>query len=209
MSGSMDFGVASHTSLGDSPVAHPSLFPLSEFELPEIVAGATSPTDRASLVPTVNRSSRQSRRHQPRRNRSPGEAAIGARAKPLEPPEVSPLRGRETHAPSQSAGAAVHSGHSPPPPNTVRRSRRDWPPSVRRREAAAAGDLPVSCRHPPPSPPVTIAGDSPATCQLGRVDPVSQLGQPRRTSVCRIVWGLRPTLVDRLSCSLGETDEHE
>ncbi|KAF2540644.1 hypothetical protein F2Q68_00031092 [Brassica cretica] len=29
-----------------------------EFELPEIVAGATSPTDRASLVPTVNRSSR-------------------------------------------------------------------------------------------------------------------------------------------------------
>ncbi|KAF2533090.1 hypothetical protein F2Q70_00031800 [Brassica cretica] len=29
MSGSMDFGVASHTSLGDSPVAHPSLFPFS------------------------------------------------------------------------------------------------------------------------------------------------------------------------------------
>ncbi|KAF3589767.1 hypothetical protein F2Q69_00029815 [Brassica cretica] len=30
MSGSMDFGVASHTSLSDSPVAHPSLFPFSE-----------------------------------------------------------------------------------------------------------------------------------------------------------------------------------
>ncbi|KAF2539803.1 hypothetical protein F2Q68_00021773 [Brassica cretica] len=29
MSGSMDFGVASHTSLSDSPVAHPSLFPFS------------------------------------------------------------------------------------------------------------------------------------------------------------------------------------
>ena len=27
MSGSMDFGVASHTSLSDSPVAHPSFFP--------------------------------------------------------------------------------------------------------------------------------------------------------------------------------------
>ncbi|KAF2551459.1 hypothetical protein F2Q68_00036198 [Brassica cretica] len=31
MSGSMDFGVASHTSLGDSPVAHPSLFPFSGY----------------------------------------------------------------------------------------------------------------------------------------------------------------------------------
>ncbi|KAF3593589.1 hypothetical protein DY000_02020255 [Brassica cretica] len=64
-------------------------------------------------------------------------AAIGARMKPLEPPEVSPLRGRETHVPSQSAGAAAHSGHSPPSPTTVRRSRRDRPPSVRRREAVA------------------------------------------------------------------------
>ncbi|KAF3534358.1 hypothetical protein DY000_02039884 [Brassica cretica] len=156
----------------------------SQFELPEIFAGATSPTNRASLVPTVNRSSRppscSSRRGEAV---DTNHAAIGARAKPLEPPEVSPLRGRETYAPSQSAGAAVHSGHSPPPPNTVRRSRRDRPPSIRRRESVAAGDLPVSRRHPPPSPTVTIAGDSPATRQLGRVDPVSQLGD----SVNRLV----------------------
>ncbi|KAG5384258.1 hypothetical protein IGI04_035728 [Brassica rapa subsp. trilocularis] len=31
LSGSMDYGVASHTSLSDSPIAHPSLFPFSGF----------------------------------------------------------------------------------------------------------------------------------------------------------------------------------
>uniref|UniRef100_A0A0D3DAM3 Uncharacterized protein n=1 Tax=Brassica oleracea var. oleracea TaxID=109376 RepID=A0A0D3DAM3_BRAOL len=31
ISGSMDYGVTSHTSLSDSPVAHPSLFPFSGY----------------------------------------------------------------------------------------------------------------------------------------------------------------------------------
>ncbi|CAN6811553.1 unnamed protein product, partial [Brassica oleracea] len=41
MSGSMDFGVASHTSLSDSPVAHPSLFPLSGETNKYVIFGRT------------------------------------------------------------------------------------------------------------------------------------------------------------------------
>ncbi|KAF3569143.1 hypothetical protein DY000_02015879 [Brassica cretica] len=65
-------------------------------------------------------------------------AAIRVHTKPLEPPEVSPLRARETHVPSLSARAATHSGHAPPSPTAIRRSRRARPPFVRCREPAAA-----------------------------------------------------------------------
>ena len=41
MSGSMDFGVASHTSLSDSPVAHPSLFPFSGETNKYVIFGRT------------------------------------------------------------------------------------------------------------------------------------------------------------------------
>ncbi|WZZ65784.1 hypothetical protein YC2023_077156 [Brassica napus] len=52
-------------------------------------------------------------------------ASIGVRTKPHAPPEVSPLRAREVHAPLPD--------HRPPPPEY------------------------------PPSPPLTIAGNSPVT----------------------------------------------
>ncbi|KAL0654903.1 hypothetical protein Bca4012_075487 [Brassica carinata] len=112
---------------------------------PGVLARATTRQDVVNLVITVNRSSRPPSCSSCRDEAvDTNHAAIGARMKPLEPLEVSPLRGREMHAPSQSAGAAAHSGHSPPSPTTVRRSRRDRPPSVRRREAAAAAvDLPI------------------------------------------------------------------
>ncbi|WZY93183.1 hypothetical protein YC2023_065512 [Brassica napus] len=41
MSGSMDYGVASHTSLSDSPVAHPSLFPFSGETNKYVIFGRT------------------------------------------------------------------------------------------------------------------------------------------------------------------------
>ncbi|KAF2592679.1 hypothetical protein F2Q70_00042838 [Brassica cretica] len=86
-------------------------------------------------------------------------ASIGARTKPYAPPEVSPLRTREIHAPP--------SGHRPPP--QIHRSRRRI--SV------------VTAAASPSSPPVTDTGDSPATRQLCRVNPVSQLGDPVKPPV--------------------------
>ncbi|KAF3604658.1 hypothetical protein F2Q69_00035581 [Brassica cretica] len=84
-----------------------------KFELPEIVAGATSPTDRASLVPTVNRSS--SRNHRPRHNRSPDEAVRAVRN--------FDVRARVVHAPSPgivsvAVAAGRNSGKPPSPPVT-------------------------------------------------------------------------------------------
>ncbi|CAG7899594.1 unnamed protein product, partial [Brassica rapa] len=90
---------------------------------PELVAGATVCRDHVQLV-TPDQHPRppscSSRRDEAV---DTNHAAIGARTKPLEPLEVSPLSGRETHAPSSSAGATAHSGHSPPSPTAVRRSR--------------------------------------------------------------------------------------
>ncbi|KAG5395410.1 hypothetical protein IGI04_025373 [Brassica rapa subsp. trilocularis] len=122
---------------------------------PELVAGATVCRDHVQLVTPDQHPRPPSCSSRREEAVDTNHTAIGARTKPLEPPEVSPLRGRETHAPSPSAGATVHSGHSPPSPTAVRRSRRDRPPSVRRREAAAvaAADFSVSRRHPPPLPP--------------------------------------------------------
>ncbi|KAF3596236.1 hypothetical protein DY000_02021899 [Brassica cretica] len=113
-----------------------------------VLAGTTTRQDVVKLVITINRSSRppscSSRRDEAV---DTNHAAIGARMKPLEPPEVSPLRACEVHA---------------PPPEIVA-------------AAFAAGNR---RRH----------------LRRRRIQ--------RRTSVCRIVWRLRPTLVDRLSCSL-------
>ncbi|KAF3555651.1 hypothetical protein F2Q69_00012725 [Brassica cretica] len=62
MSGSMDFGVASHTSLSDFPVAHPSLFPFSgvyQFLLtlfrgyPGVIRDVFAATQVQAVVPRV------------------------------------------------------------------------------------------------------------------------------------------------------------
>ncbi|KAF3599826.1 hypothetical protein F2Q69_00035281 [Brassica cretica] len=143
-------------NLGSSDIQRgPKPFPeAQEFELPEIVAGATSPTDRASLVPTVNRSSsylthgpcqprphrepqlkttivflppRRSRSHQPRRNRSPGEAVravrsfdVRARDVHAPPPEIVSIairrrRSAASAPPSSAITAGINSGKTPPP----------------------------------------------------------------------------------------------
>ncbi|KAF2553566.1 hypothetical protein F2Q68_00034325 [Brassica cretica] len=129
-----------------------------EFELPEIVAGATSPTERASLATTDNRPRPPSCSSRRDEAIDTNHAAIGARTSPHAPPEDHPSRARETQ--------------SPPSPPSPRRSRRSRPPSVRRRTSAVASDF---SGKPPPSPPVTDTGDSPATRQLGRVDPVNRM----------------------------------
>uniref|UniRef100_A0A0D3BUM5 Uncharacterized protein n=1 Tax=Brassica oleracea var. oleracea TaxID=109376 RepID=A0A0D3BUM5_BRAOL len=156
-------------------------------------------------------------------------AAIGAQTKLLEPPKVSNPRARETPAPPQSAGATAHSSHALPSQAAVRWSRRARPPSFHRWEAVAASPPPVISGKPLPSlsPPSTglrrLAGNSTRFKPFeGRSDsefrPDFRFGvhlsswssqiphfpiAKRRTSVCRIVWRLRPTLVDRLSCNLG------
>ncbi|WZZ40448.1 hypothetical protein YC2023_036707 [Brassica napus] len=69
-------------------------------------------------------------------------ASIGARTKPHAPPEVSPLRAREVHA--------------PPPENVATAG----PPSP---AAGIPPSPPTTAAGIPPSPPVTDTGDSPAT----------------------------------------------
>ncbi|KAG5414913.1 hypothetical protein IGI04_002480 [Brassica rapa subsp. trilocularis] len=138
---------------------------------PELVPGAIVRRDHGQVATTDNRPRPPSCSSRRDEAVDTNHAAIGARTKPLELPEVSPLRGRETHAPpSPSAGATAHFGHSPPSPTNVRRSRRDRPPPFaagklppcHRRTLAVAGDFLVSHR-PPPSPPMTGTGDSPTT----------------------------------------------
>ncbi|KAF3530582.1 hypothetical protein DY000_02040165 [Brassica cretica] len=117
--------------------AHLTFKEAQKFELPEIVAGATSPTDRASLVPTVNRSSRppscSSRRDEAV---TTDHATIGVRTKPYAPSEVSTsARVSSTHRrresfPPPSPGivsAAVAAGRNsgkPPSPSAV--AAGDW-----------------------------------------------------------------------------------
>ncbi|KAG5393617.1 hypothetical protein IGI04_023580 [Brassica rapa subsp. trilocularis] len=112
---------------------------------PELVAGATVCRDHVQLV-TPDQHPRppscSSRRDEAV---DTNHTAIGARTKPLEPPEVSPLRGRETHAPSPSAGATVR------PARRFAAVREKLPP--RALAAVAAADFPVSRRHPPLLPP--------------------------------------------------------
>nr|VDD32857.1 unnamed protein product [Brassica oleracea] len=102
-----------------------------------IVAAATARHDQAEFI-TTDRQPRPpscfSRRDEAV---ATDHAAIGARTKPIEPSEVSHPRERDTLAPPQSTGAAVHSGHAPLSPTAVHRSRRARPPSVRRSFAAA------------------------------------------------------------------------
>ncbi|KAG5384380.1 hypothetical protein IGI04_035850 [Brassica rapa subsp. trilocularis] len=102
---------------------------------PELVAGATVCRDHVQLDTTVRNPRPPSCSSRRDEAVDTNHAAIGARTKPLEPPEVSPLHERETHAPSPSVGATAHPGHSPPSPTNVCRSRRARPPSVRRRLA--------------------------------------------------------------------------
>ncbi|KAG5384582.1 hypothetical protein IGI04_036052, partial [Brassica rapa subsp. trilocularis] len=158
----------------------PKPFPEAQVrKSPELVAGATVRRDHVQLA-TPDQHPRppscSSRRDEAV---DTNHTAIGARTKPLEPPEVSPLRGRETHAPSLSAEATANSGHSPPSPTAVRQSRRGRPPSVRRRESSAASL---------PSPPLIFrAGDSPATRQLGRVDAMPPRRRTTRAQTARVV----------------------
>ncbi|KAG5411086.1 hypothetical protein IGI04_007405 [Brassica rapa subsp. trilocularis] len=100
-------------------------------------------------------------------------AEVGVRTRPHVPSEVltsacvSPTRRRRESLRPPFDGAAVI-GHRP--------SAAEKLPPCCRRSTVAAVDFTVSHRHPLLSPPVTSVGDSPVTRQLGRVDPVSQLG---------------------------------
>ncbi|KAF3601137.1 hypothetical protein F2Q69_00035690 [Brassica cretica] len=107
-------------------------------KLPEIVAGATSPTDRASLVSTVNRSSRPQSCSSRRDEAVPTDhAAIRVRTKPYAPSKVSTSTRRRRES------------SLPPSPAVVRLAAA--PPS----SASPPAEIPVSRCHPPSSPPVT------------------------------------------------------
>ncbi|KAF3530675.1 hypothetical protein DY000_02042275 [Brassica cretica] len=133
-----------------------------EIAPPGLLAGATTRQDVVKLVITINRSSsesrgskaiivflssRRSRRHQPRLDR--------ARTSPHVPPEDSPSRARETHAPPpgivsaafsppSSAAAPRRQKSSPPlPPANFpvsRRRRRRLPTPVTRRRLANSAE---------------------------------------------------------------------
>ncbi|CAF1748683.1 unnamed protein product [Brassica napus] len=102
----------------------------------------------------------------------------------------------------QSFAVRVRFVHAPPPGIASAVARRRPPPA----------NFPVRRCRSLPSPPVTDTGDSPIWSlfeQLEFIDTTFLLLRriQRRTSVCRIVWRLRPTLVDRLSCSLVCVDK--
>ncbi|CAF1927283.1 unnamed protein product [Brassica napus] len=113
---------------------------------PELVAGATVCRDHVELVTTVRCSlespetAMQPSSCSSRQDEAvdTNHASIGARTKPHAPPEDSPRRARETHAPPPSA-ATPPPDHRPPPQlrrrNTV----------LRRSSAVAAGQLSGSC----------------------------------------------------------------
>ncbi|KAF2534307.1 hypothetical protein F2Q70_00029228 [Brassica cretica] len=82
-------------------------------------------------------------------------AAIGARTKPLEPPEVSPLCARALHAPPPEIASAA----GPPP----RHHRNAVTAAVLRLLLSPSSAVTAN----KPSPSVTVAGDSPATRQPG------------------------------------------
>ncbi|KAF3564430.1 hypothetical protein DY000_02015552 [Brassica cretica] len=134
---------------------------------PELDAGEIVCLDHVQLATTDNRPRPPSCYSRRDEAIDTDNAAIGVRTKPLEPPEVLPLYARETHAPSQSAGAAAYSGHAPPSPTTVCRRRRARPSQLRRSRKSPPpsppANFPVRRRRPPPSPPVTDTGDSPVT----------------------------------------------
>uniref|UniRef100_A0A0D3AC47 Uncharacterized protein n=1 Tax=Brassica oleracea var. oleracea TaxID=109376 RepID=A0A0D3AC47_BRAOL len=104
-----------------------------EIAPPGLLAGATTRQDVVKLVITINRnssesrgskaiivflSSRRSRRHQPRLDR--------ARTNPHAPPEDSPSRARETHAPPPGI---VSAAFSPPSSAAAPRRQKSPPPS--------------------------------------------------------------------------------
>ncbi|KAF3591011.1 hypothetical protein DY000_02021901 [Brassica cretica] len=172
---------------------------------PGVLAGTTTRQDVIKLVITINRSSRLSSCSSRRDKAVAADyAAIGAQMNPHAPPEVSHLRAREVHV---------------PPPEIVD-------------AAFAAGKLRLRLRiklylfgvlcpgpwtsgwHPIPHwaiPLLLTPHSSPFQIwslfeHLEFIDTISSVAK-RRTSVCRIVWRLRPTLVDRLSCSLVCVDK--
>ncbi|XP_013633114.1 PREDICTED: uncharacterized protein LOC106338760 [Brassica oleracea var. oleracea] len=101
---------------------------------PGVLAGATARQDVVKLVITINRSSRPSSCSS-RQDEAvdTNRVTIGARTKPYAPPEVSPPRAREFHAPPPD--------HRPPP------QRRRRTTVLRRSSAVAAGQL---TGKPPP-----------------------------------------------------------
>ncbi|KAF3564431.1 hypothetical protein DY000_02015553 [Brassica cretica] len=113
------------------------------YNLLKLVAGAIVCRDHVQLATTDNRPRPPSCSSRRDEAIDTNNAAIGVRTKPLEPPEVSPLRTRETHSPSQSAVGAAYSGHVPSSQTTIRWGRRARPPS-----SAAAGNRLRRCRRP-------------------------------------------------------------
>uniref|UniRef100_M4FGD8 Uncharacterized protein n=1 Tax=Brassica campestris TaxID=3711 RepID=M4FGD8_BRACM len=146
-------------------------------------------------------SSRRSRRHRPRRNRSSDEAVRASKSYAD--------CARFFHAPPPDIASAVFR-HRPPP--HLRRCQKSPPPQLRRRRESPPplppANFPVRRRLPPPSRPVTDTGDSPVTrstrpSQLSESSRLTRVETDTETDFCMPdCMRLWPTIVDRLSCSL-------